>query len=95
MIILLTGSGKSKDIVNQLYEYKAFSKGYGKVTTCFFDIHNFNWCTCFHTIRYSSCTLDIFVFIDFSSMTLITPVIAGIPTGYFIHKVLKNKYNDN
>ena len=39
--------------------------------------------------------LDILVFIDFSSMTLITPVIAGIPTGYFIHKVLKNKYNDN
>ena len=39
--------------------------------------------------------LDIFVFIDFSSMTLITPVLAVIPTGYFIHKVLKNKYNDN
>ena len=39
--------------------------------------------------------LDIFVFIDFSSMTLITLVIVGIPIGYFIHKVLKNKYNDN
>ncbi|HAO03554.1 MAG TPA: hypothetical protein DCQ15_02415 [Chitinophagaceae bacterium] len=39
--------------------------------------------------------LDILVFKDYSLLTIITPVLAGIPTGYFFHKVLKEKHYDN